>query len=452
MIKCVVKIPISPFQNRIDYVLKFISQHPLLQGLIEFTSDDTSNFDILLSYGIQQSGAFFIPAQKLIFSDDFSSFGHLIANPYKFSSMVLYSVERVKAPQPKTFFSQNSFQFDILETIFFHISRIEEWNCKDQNLDQWDMMITDQQFLVKHQLHQIPVVDHLVHTFGKALGIQLSLPESIIKITHDIDEVKYSPTLLKSLRASAGIIWRRQNWKSIIQIWSTYLTDQKNEYDTFDWMLSDNSALEKCIYFLVGGNTVHDTPYDLKSPTMSTVFSLCKQRNYTIGIHPSYNCWQDEQLFKSEKKKLEDLIDHPVKISRQHYLHFDFKTTPKILDQQKIKEDSSLGFNDRIGFRCGTGFGYHLYDFENERPFKFIETPLVFMDSALLNETNYDLKKTTQLWSSFLAKNKNYTKIIFNFHNTRFYLAKIHGIPLKEWYQQLCSPNLDLGNTTTKVR
>jgi len=432
--------------------LKFLSQHPLLKGLIKFSSEDTSNADIIISYGIQGSDAYFIPAQELLFSDNFFSFDRLVTNAYNFKSMLLYSVEQTKSAESKKFFSQNSFQFDILETIFFHISRIEEWVCEDKDLDQWDMMKTSQQFLVKHQLHQAPVVDHLVYAFGKALGIKSSLPRSIIKITHDIDEINYSPTLFNSLRASAGIIWRRQNWRSIIRIWSTYLTNRKNQYDTFDWMLSDNSAIEKCIYFLAGGNTIYDTPYDLKSPKMSTIFSFCKQRNYNIGIHPSYRCWKDEQLFKNEKEKLEALIKRPIEISRQHYLHFEFKTTPKILDQQKIKEDSSLGFNDQIGFRCGTGFGYHLYDFENERPFKFIETPLIFMDSALLNETNYDLKKTTQLWSSFLAKNKNYTKITFNFHNTRFYDASIHGIPLKEWYQELLSPNLDLGNTTTKVR
>lgn len=447
-----VKNSTSPFQNRINYVLEFISQHPLLRGLIKFTSNSESNFDMALSYGIQTSNSYFIPAQGLLFSNNFSSYSHLVANKYTFASTSIYSVELSKTSKVNFFFLSNNFQFDILETIFFHISKIEEWFYGDQDLDQRRMMPSQKQFLVKHQLHQLPVVDHLVLAFAKAIGLSISPQKTKIRITHDIDEVRWAPSLYKVLRASAGIIWRRQNWGSIVQIWQTYLTSQQNEYDTFDWMLSDNSEIEKCIYFLVGGTTQYDTPYDLDTPRMHAIFEMCKTKGYMIGIHPSYDCWRDEQMFERERTQLETTINIPVKISRQHYLHFDFNKTPKILEKQDIKEDSSMGFNDRIGFRCGTGFGYHLYDFENERPFKFIETPLVIMDSALLKEANYDLKKITQLWTSFLTKNKFYTKVTFNFHNTRFHDARIHRIPLKKWYQELLLlSNLDLDKTTTKT-
>lgn len=441
-----VKTTPSPFQNRINYVLEFISQHPLLRDLIQFTSKDSSDFDILISYGTQESKSFFIPAQRLFFSNDIPSYRDLVPNKYNFESMSLYSVALPKASQVKDFFFENNFRFDILETIFFHISRVEEWNCIDQDLDQWGMMHSQKQFLVKHQLHQIPVVDHLILAFAKAIGLSIPPQKTKLRITHDIDEVQWTPSLYKTLRASGGIIWKRQILSALPRVWSASFSSQ-NAYNTFNWMLTDNSTIEKCIYFLVDGITQYDTPYNLGTASMQTIFQMCKARNYTIGIHPSYNCWRDEKMFKKERTKLEKAIKIPVNISRQHYLHFDFKTTPKILDQQKIKEDSTMGFNDRIGFRCGTGFGYHLYDFENEKPFNFLETPLVFMDSSLFKETNYDLKKTTQLWTSFLAKNEFHTKITFNFHNSRFYDASIHGIPLKEWYQELLTPDLDLDKT-----
>jgi len=451
LVRYLFKTTASLFQKRIDYVLEFISQHPLLSGQIDFTRQENSNFDMVLSYGIQELGSFFIPVQKIIFSDNPSNFNQLVANKYYFTTVPIYSVEWSKTSEVKDFFSQKSFQFDIIETIFFHISRIEEWDCTDQNLDQWGMMKTNQQFLVKHQLHQIPVIDHLIYAFAQVLNIQFNPPKSTIRITHDIDETTQSANFLKSLRSSAGIIWRRQNWTSIIRTWKALFNNQKNNYDTFDWMLSDSATMEKCIYFLVDGKTKYDTPYDLGTPRMQTIFQMCKEKNYKIGIHPSYACWKNQKKFKEEKEKLEALVNLPIEISRQHYLHFNFKITPNILDQQKIKEDSTMGFNDRIGFRCGTGFGYHLYDFENEKPFNFIETPLIVMDSSLLMETNYDLEKTTQLWTSFLAKNKRYTKITFNFHNTRFYDANIHGIPLKKWYQELLLHNLDLDKTGTKT-
>jgi len=429
----------TSFENRINYVLEFIEQHPLVEKKLKFSRDANLDFDIQCNYGISEKSGFLIPSQQLIFSaSPNKNFYKLIANCYSSQSTDLYSVESV-SKESTTFIEKKEFKFDLIETIFFHISRIEEWSCEDTQLDQWDCMRSEEQFLVKNQLHQIPVVDRIVYAFSKALGVQHTSSNSLFKITHDIDAITYKPTLFSSLRASIGILIRGQGWTPVIRIWISYLTNGKNRYDTFDWLLSDSSALEKNIYFLVDGATEYDTPFDLRTERMKTIFLLCQERNYKIGIHPSYNCWKDEKMLQNEKEKLENLINDTIDISRQHYLHFDFKTTPKILDHLAIKEDSTLGFNDRIGFRCGTGFGYHLYDFENERPFKFIETPLVFMDSSLLNETNYDLEKTTQLWRSFLDKNKLYTKITFNFHNTRFHDAKIHGIPLKKWYLALLS-------------
>jgi len=436
------------FQNRIDYVLRFIENHTLIDGMIQFIKDKNIHPNISIEYGAISPNVLSIPSQELLFSDRTFPFKSLKTNQYFSDHLTVHSVEK-KKKEADIFLKGHCFQFDILETIFFHISRMEEWQCNDQDLDEWDMMKTDQQFLVRYQLHQIPVVDQLVYAFGKSIGIISDPPKSTIRITHDIDETMQSTNFLKSLRSSAGIIWRRQNWTSIIRTWKALFNNQKNNYDTFDWMLSDSATMEKCIYFLVDGKTKYDTPYDLGTPRMQTIFQMCKEKNYKIGIHPSYACWKNQKKFKAEKEKLEALVNLPIEISRQHYLHFDFKITPNILDQQNIKEDSTMGFNDRIGFRCGTGFGYHLYDFENEKPFNFIETPLVVMDSSLLMETNYNLKKATQLWTLFLANNKFYTKITFNFHNTRFYNADIHGIPLKEWYQELSTPNLDLDKIKT---
>jgi len=284
----------------------------------------------------------------------------------------------------------------------------------------------------------IPVVDHLVFAFANALGLKLIPKKTTYRITHDIDEVSRKPSLFNTVRSTGGVLWRKQKLNAIRKIWSAYFS-KRNEFDTFSWMLSDHSQVEKCIYFLAGGTTKYDTPYSLKTERMDAIFQLCKDRNYQIGIHPSYDCWRNENLFKAEKNKLEKQINLPIKISRQHYLHFDFKKTPDILTKYGIKEDSTMGFNDRIGFRCGTGFGYYLYDFEKEKPFPFIETPLIFMDSSLFSETNHDPEKIKKLWMSFLEKNNYHTKITFNFHNSRFYDAKIHDIPLKEWYQELFS-------------
>ena len=449
MTKCFIKIPDLPFQNRFRYVLEFISQHPMLEDLIEFTHQEDSNFDLILSYGSKESNSFFIPAQQLLFHNKSISYNKLNPNKYDFTSMPIYSVELSKTREIKDFFYQGSFQFDILETIFFHISRMEEWYCEDRQLDDCDLMKSTEQFLVKNDLYHLPVIDHLIYAFAKVIGLAVKLQKTVFRITHDIDEVFQDPSLFSTIRRTGGILWRRQKLSAIPKVWSAYF-HQRNEYNTFDWMLTDQSNIEKCIYFLVGGATKYDTPYPIDTEEMKTIFQLCKKRNYQIGIHPSFDAWRNNELLTSEKEKLEQQINLPIVISRQHFLHFDFKKTPELLIQNNIKEDSSIGYRDLIGFRCGTGFGYRLYNFKEEAPFDFLEVPLIFMDSALFRATNHDIEKVKERWNTFLDKNKFHTKITFNFHNSRFYDAHIHEIPLKKWYQELLLSSLDIDKSTTK--
>lgn len=437
------------FKARINYVLNFIEAHPLIENKLKFSRDTTVTYDLTCNYGIPNSDGFFIPSQNFIFSDSHqNNFANLTTNAYAYQSLQLYSLSSQKE-NSTNFVKNKEFQFDIIETIFFHISRMEEWYCEERQLDDCDMMKSTEQFLVKNQLYHLPVIDHLIFAFANAIGLEITPQKTKFRITHDIDEVFQDPSLFSSIRRTGGILWRRQKLSAILKVWSAYY-HQRNEYNTFDWMLTDQSNVEKCIYFLVGGTTKYDTPYAIDTKEMKSIFQLCKKRNYRIGIHPSFDCWRNNQLLKIEKEKLEQQINMPIVISRQHYLHFDFKKTPELLIQNKIKEDSSIGYRDLIGFRCGTGFGYHLYNFNEEAPFEFLEVPLIFMDSSLFKETNHDLEKTTERWNTFLEKNKFHTKITFNFHNSRFYDAHIHEIPLKKWYQKLLLSSLEIDNSRNK--
>jgi uncharacterized protein DUF7033 len=422
------------FTKRIDYVLKFIEQHELVREKLSFTRDDHETHSYKLYYGIEQEDAFYIPAQKIIFSDVLPQHNSLKANQYSHSSMQLYALEQ-KSKKGNDFIINNHFQFDIIETIFFHISRFEEWHNLEGRLDEYGRMDERQHFLVRNHLQRIPVIDHLVLMFLDALGIEHQQIKTKIRITHDIDFIERNNNLFGVIKSMGGAILKRQDFQTALRIWKN--RKEKNPFDTFDWMLREENDIEKVIYFLVGGETKFDNPYDLNLPVFKKAIQLSKERGYEIGIHPSYDTWKDEPLMQQEREKLERSIGENISLTRQHFLRFSFKDTPRIIQKLGFKEDSSLGFANRIGFRCGTGFSYQLYDFENECAFDFMETPLVFMDSALFAEANHQPDLFKKIWKEFLAENQFNTRITFNFHNSRFYDASLYDIPLKELYLEI---------------
>ena len=439
MTKILFKDNLPNFRSRIDYVLNFIEHHPLTQNKIRFTRDDSIRFDLKLYYGTDSfSDTYNIPSQKVFFSDVLPQFDFLKANPYIFDTYHVYAVE-VKSKPPGNFIQDHHFQFDILETIFFHISRFEEWYYLEGREDEHGRMDSKHQFLVKNKLQLKPVVDQLIFCFLKAFGIDIKERKTQFRMTHDIDFIVKRNDRWGVLKSMIGAILKRGKIHSASKIWQN--RHLENPYDTFDWMLRKEKGIEKIIYFLVGGKSKFDNPCDLQIPVFKKTIQLCKERGYQIGIHPSYQSWKNKSLMQKERDKLQEAIGSIIDLTRQHFLRFSFKDTPKIIDALGLKEDSSLGYADQIGFRCGTGFAYYLYDFDNEKTFSFLETPLVVMDSALLNEGNFEARKIKKLLENFKVANQFNTKITYNFHNSRFYDALLQDIPLKALYESLFFSN-----------
>lgn len=71
---------------------------------------------------------------------------------------------------------------------------------------------------------------------------------------------------------------------------------------------------------------------------------------------------------------------------RQHYLHYDIRVTPAVHAEAGFKYDSTLGFNDNVGFRFGTCYPWYLYDLKEKKEVSVIEIPLIVQDGAMLNQ------------------------------------------------------------------
>ena len=83
-----------------------------------------------------------------------------------------------------------------------------------------------------------------------------------------------------------------------------------------------------------------------------------------------------------EKEKLESIVGHTIHGIRQHYLNFD-QITSKLQESAGFVYDSTVGFSKGIGFRRGTCFPYHPFDFDSSRELSLLEIPLIIMDGAI---------------------------------------------------------------------
>lgn len=104
--------------------------------------------------------------------------------------------------------------------------------------------------------------------------------------------------------------------------------------------------------------------------------------------------------------------------------------------------DSTLGYHDHEGFRCGTGDLFYVFDFVERRQLNIQERPLIIMDTTLRHYRKCSHDENRNICDHFISVGKKYkTKITILFHNSSLY---------GEWegYKSLYSDILDIYSST----
>lgn len=421
---------------RLQYVIEFINHHPVWpEDYLITTNNLLSDHQICIEYSKSRSenGNYYVPVSDTLFANrkhlPTTSFQ---SGKYQYNEFTLFSFE--KSRKNEAFIVENTFGFDLLETIFFHISRYEEYDLNENDCDFRGMLEEQKHFLIRENLAHIPVVDHIVYCFAHSLGLHPSKPKTHKTMSHDIDHVRKFGPILKFLRLQGGIVKRMDLSKLYVQA-QQYFTNT-NPYNCFQELLIMDD-IPKYIFYLMGGRSEYDVRADVNDEVFLNSITLAKKYGYQIGIHPGFESTKSVDQICEEKQRLEKIIGEEICISRNHFLRFLFPLTLENLQNAGIKEDHSLGYRSSIGFRCGTGFPYRLYNVERDMITDVKTFPLIIMDQCLINTSLSQNQEIEVIHDKFVSANKNLTLISYNFHNSIFDFAEMRGIDIKSLYQKI---------------
>lgn len=124
-----------------------------------------------------------------------------------------------------------------------------------------------------------------------------------------------------------------------------------------------------------------DPAYDVEAEPMKSALRQLHADGWTIGVHLSYNSWNDADLMRQERMRVERALGAPVSACRQHWLRFGWAHTWAAHQQAGFAQDATLGFNDRSGFRNGAALGFRPWDPSTGRLMDITVLPMVLMDS-----------------------------------------------------------------------
>jgi peptidoglycan/xylan/chitin deacetylase (PgdA/CDA1 family) len=125
-------------------------------------------------------------------------------------------------------------------------------------------------------------------------------------------------------------------------------------------------------------------PFEGSRITVAELMTKLDAGGWEVGLHPSWHAHADVDEMRAQKKQIESCLNHEIQSVRQHFLKYDPLKTASVQAAAGFKYDSTLGFNDNIGFRRGTSYPYQLTAVDGLTVLPLMEIPLTLQDGALL--------------------------------------------------------------------
>jgi hypothetical protein len=293
------------------------------------------------------------------------------------------------------------FYADIIASTFFMLSRWEE-TVQPQS-DQHDRFPATASVAFKQGFLDRPIVDEyaliLREWLKRLLPNWRPRPHRFsVKLSHDIDLVRHYPTLPAAAREAAGDVVKRGSlaqagrtiFDSFAERWSP---DRSPSYRGIQALadISARSGLPKAaFYFMASEPGPIEGDYNPASPHMQRCIRSLQQQGFEVGFHPGYATFLNPERLLAEKLRLDAVLGLTKYGGRQHFLRFKVPDTWRHWERAGLEYDSTMGYADHEGFRCGTCHRFRPFDLEQNREMNLWEIPLIAMDVTLSVYRNMD--------------------------------------------------------------
>ncbi|RJE71715.1 polysaccharide deacetylase family protein [Reichenbachiella sp. MSK19-1] len=329
---------------------------------------------------------------------------------------------------------------DIFGSSFFMLTRYEEVIKTDRDhhnrFPAWASLAYQEGFLER------PIVDEYVEVLWCCMSylwpnLDRKAHHHKINVSCDVDW-PFTP----AFSSFAGMVKRLGkniffNQNSIIADIRNFNQHRLGSYTndpfyTFDFLLDEyeKNSLTGTFYFIAGHSAGKmDGVYSVFDKNIHRLIEKIYSRGHEIGLHPSYNSYNNLRVLSTELENLSQAVktvDSSINIkkSRQHFLRQDINETFFLLSEIGIKQDSSLGYADHIGFRSGTSKKYSLFDINKRKELNLIESPLHVMEVTMLDKQYMNMNYETALAKAKSVKEyceKYNGTFSFLWHNNNFY-------------------------------
>jgi len=293
---------------------------------------------------------------------------------------------------------------DILGSAFFFLTRYEEIAAPQH--DRFGRFPASASFAVQHGFLTRPVVDEYTALLEICLRrlyprLQTRSTSFRVEVSHDVDlPLRFRwASVLRMAGGGLRQFARNGSLRAFARHVSTWYAVRHrgqldlDPYNTFDAIISSSSKrnLRSAFYFITdrpAGNI--DALYDIDDPFIESLIAKVHRSGHEVGLHASFSSYLDANRTRMEFERLLGVCERQgVKQDRwggrQHYLRWSAPVTWSNWEAAGLNYDSTVGFAQLAGFRCGTCHEYRPFDLRRRRTMNLLERPLIAMDTTVMD-------------------------------------------------------------------
>jgi hypothetical protein len=302
-----------------------------------------------------------------------------------------------------------AFPAQLLRAAFALLAREEERLVPER--DQWECFAGTQS-----RLHALGVLERpLVNEYARLLGARLAgqvEPRPLwpngahfaAVLSHDVDEVRYG-SLTEGLRLLALARGPRSYAlrAGLTQAARGLSTRGPDPYWNFErWTESEKARGFRSSWYFCAEDPRPRHEYDARyrfadrvdvDGARGTVRDLMHRLNdegADVGLHGSYLSHVDGNELARQRAQIAQASGGPAIGTRQHFLRFDVARTFRAQEGAGFDHDSTLGYNEALGFRAGIAAPFHPWNADARAPHRLLELPLTVMDGTLFRTEHAD--------------------------------------------------------------
>jgi len=421
--------------RRIEYIFKHI-----FINIIGLEVNFTSKVDVFVSFeGPKLSYApkklyneFYIKSNSILLEQGFSDVDIDVKN-WEDSKCFFYN-------------ENGTIPFDIFAASFYLISRYEEY--LPHLKDVYGRFSFQESIAHKNNFIEDPVIDIWAYKLKDSLcsffpNIIFNDRKFKLKTIIDVPSVYYYKNK-GFLRTIGGVFTDliRFNPKNIYSRFLVIFRLQKDPYDTFNWIINKQKQVTDkfLFFFLVGKFSTYDKNISLVKQPFINIIKFVSDYS-KIGLKLSFFALSNLDILKNEKADIESITNRDLTISRNSFSKVNLPINYRNLIKLNIREDYTMGYVNKIGFRASTCTPFLFYDIDNDIQTPLLINPYNLMDYSLLKINSFLDKKEKVIALINKVKSVNGT-FISVFHNYSF-SNEIRWNRFKEIFEIIINSNND---------